>query len=520
MTRKREHLWAALVGVLSALTALAAAEVIALFVAAASSPLLAVGSFVIDLVPGWFKSVVIALFGTGDKVALLVALGLLVLLLAVAVGIVEYRRPPFGAVLLGVVGAVATLAAITRANATIMWAIPAVGGAIVGIVVLRTALDRLHSWSDAARAATSNNRDAQRGTVTRRAFVLMTGVTGAVALALGLGARAINATTTAVNAVREALMLPKPTTAAAVVPTGAELGIPGLAPIISANGTFYRIDTALTVPSIDASSWKLKISGMVENPIEIGFDELLALPLTEHIVTLMCVSNEVGGALVGNATWLGYPIRELLKKAKPTSGADMVLSRSYDGFTASTPLSVLQEEDRACLLAVGMNGEPLPLEHGFPVRMVVPGLYGYVSATKWVVELHVTTFAQEASYWTQRGWSDHGPVKTSSRIDVPASGTRVPVGTVAVAGVAWAQHTGIDHVEVRVDGGDWTMARLADAISIDTWRQWVYQWEATSGNHTIEVRATDSSGKTQSGTRVNVIPNGSEGWHSITVNVG
>jgi DMSO/TMAO reductase YedYZ molybdopterin-dependent catalytic subunit len=520
MTRKRENLWAALVGVLSALTTLAAAEVIALIVSAASSPLLAVGSFVIDLVPGWVKSVVIALFGTGDKVALLVALGILVLLLAVAVGIVEYRRPPFGAALLGVIGAVATLAAITRADATIMWAIPAVGGTIVGIVVLRTALERLHSWTDAARAGTSNKRDAQRGSVTRRSFVLMTGVTAAVAVALGLGARAINATTTAVNAVREALTLPKPATAAAAIPAGAELGIPGLAPIISANGTFYRIDTALTVPSIDASSWKMKISGMVENPIEIGFDELLALPLTEHTVTLMCVSNEVGGTLVGNATWLGYPIRELLKKAKPTSGADMVLSRSYDGFTASTPLSVLQEEDRASLLAVGMNGEPLPLEHGFPVRMVVPGLYGYVSATKWVVELEVTTFAQTASYWTQRGWSDHGPVKTSSRIDVPASGTRVPVGTVAVAGVAWAQHTGIDRVEVRVDGGDWTMARLADAISIDTWRQWVYQWEATSGNHTVEVRATDSSGKTQSGTRVDVIPNGSEGWHSITVNVG
>ena len=241
--------------------------------------------------------------------------------------------------------------------------------------------------------------------------------------------------------------------------------------------------------------------------------------MTEHVVTLMCVSNEVGGDLVGNATWLGYPIRELLKRAGPKAGADMVLSTSIDGFTAGTPLDVLLEEDRQSLLAVGMNGEPLPIEHGFPVRMVVPGLYGYVSATKWVVELRVTTFAADMGYWTPRGWDALGPVKTASRIDVPSSGSSAPAGTVAIAGVAWAQHRGVEGVEVRIDDGDWQPATMAEAISIDTWRQWYLEWDASAGNHTIAVRATGAPGDTQRENRIPVAPNGSEGFHTITMNV-
>ncbi|MEP6481404.1 MAG: molybdopterin-dependent oxidoreductase [Rhodoglobus sp.] len=519
VTERRRYLWAALVGVIGALSALAVAEAFAaLMVLPASSPLFAVGSFVIDIVPGWFKAAVIALFGTADKIVLLVALGIVVLVLAVVVGMLQFRRPPWGVVLLVVVGLFATLAASTRADASGFWAIPSLVGTVAGVFVLRAVIDRLRVWTE-ADGHTATKREAARAALTRRRFFVALGGTAAGALVVGLGARAINAGTAAVNAVRESLTLPKPTTPEAAFPAGADLGIPGISPLISANDGFYRIDTALQVPVIDAASWSLKITGMVENPIEITFAELLALPLTEHTVTLMCVSNEVGGNLVGNATWLGYPIRELLKRARPKSGADMVFSTSIDGFTASTPLEVLLEDDRESLLAVGMNGKPLPLEHGFPVRMVVPGLYGYVSATKWVTTLEVTRFADHAAYWTQRGWSDHGPVKTSSRIDVPSSGSRVDAGTVAVAGVAWAQHVGIDRVEVRVDSGDWQPARLADAISADTWRQWVYEWPATSGNHILEVRATDSAGTTQSGTRVDVVPNGSEGWHSVTVSV-
>jgi DMSO/TMAO reductase YedYZ molybdopterin-dependent catalytic subunit len=302
------------------------------------------------------------------------------------------------------------------------------------------------------------------------------------------------------------------------VPAGATQS--PVTPFITPADEFYRIDTALQVPTIDTETWRLRITGMVENEVEISFAELLALPMQESYVTLMCVSNELGGGLTGNALWLGHPIRNLIAQAKPLPGADMVLSTSADGWTASTPLEVLQDESRNSLLAVGMNGEPLPLEHGFPVRMVVPGLYGYVSATKWVVELKLTRFADEAAFWTKNGWSARGPVKTSSRIDVPSNGASIAPGRTAIAGVAWAQHTGVAGMEVRIDGGAWQAARLAEELSIDTWRQWVFDWDATSGNHLIEARATDASGGIQSGVSKPVAPDGAEGWQTITVSVG
>jgi len=304
------------------------------------------------------------------------------------------------------------------------------------------------------------------------------------------------------------------------VPASAEFDIPGLATVISSNAEFYRIDTALQVPQIDPSQWQLKITGMVEKPVTLNFAELFALPLEESYTTLMCVSNDVGGNLIGTAKWLGYPIRHLLARARPTASADMVLSHSSDGFTASTPLPVLQEDDRNAILAVGMNGEPLPPEHGYPVRMVVPGLYGYVSATKWVVELEVTRFADHSAYWTERGWSSHGPIKIESRIDVPRDAASVKAGRVVVAGVAWHQHTGIEKVEVRVDGGAWNDADLATAISADTWVQWRWEWDATSGQHQVEVRATDADGSVQTSAVAGTVPNGATGYHLITVNVG
>jgi len=517
MTARRQNLWAALVGLIAAASTLALAEVAALFLAPAASPLLAVGSLVIDLVPAWLKNLVIGLFGTGDKVVLLVTLGIVVAVLAAAIGILEYRRPPFGIVGLVLVGGIATFAVITRADASTIWAVPTVLGMVLGVVVLRVAVDRLHRW--AAAESSGSPREFSDAGVSRRGFFVMLGVTGAAAAVAGVAARAMNAGTTAVNAVRAALKLPAPAVAAPPIPAGADLGISGVAPLVSPNAEFYRIDTALQVPVINADEWKLRITGMVENEIEVTFAELLALPLVETYVTLMCVSNEVGGYLTGNAKWLGYPIRDLLARAKPTKGADVVLSTSQDGFTATTPLEVLQDEGRDSLLAVGMNDEPLPVEHGFPVRMVVPGLYGYVSATKWVVELKVSTFAKESAYWTDRGWSAKGPVKTSSRIDVPAFGDSLEPGTVAIAGVAWAQHTGIDKVEVRIDNDPWQEATLAEAISADTWRQWFIEWTATSGDHTLEVRATDASGFTQTEKRVDVIPDGAEGWHTIQVRV-
>ncbi|HYI34418.1 MAG TPA: molybdopterin-dependent oxidoreductase [Glaciibacter sp.] len=531
MTRRRESLWASSVGVLAAGMTLAIAEVAAFFIAPASGPVFAVGAWVIDIAPAAVKTLVIALFGAGDKAVLLVVLGLVVLVLAVFSGILEYRRPPFGAVVVLLSGAIAVFAVLTRAESTLDWAAPTILGAVGGIAVLRIGIDRLRGWTvspdtqtparapDTQTPARAPNTDAARDAADpgRRRFLgMVIGTAAAVAIA-GVGARLLNGGTLATKAVRSALKLPQPAVPAPAIPAGASLPIPGISPLVSSNEGFYRIDTALQVPAIDVSQWRMKITGMVENPIELTFDELMALPLIETYITLMCVSNEVGGSLAGNAKWLGYPIAGLLERARPLAGADVVLSTSQDGWTATTPLEVLRDTGRTSILAVGMNDKPLPLEHGFPVRMVVPGLYGYVSATKWVVELKVSTFREESAYWTDRGWSATGPIKTSSRIDVPRPRAQLKQGTVAIAGVAWAQHTGIERVEVRIDGGEWRAATLAEPISIDTWRQWVYEWDAAPGYHAIEARATDAAGGVQSGMNVPVLPDGAEGWHRIDV---
>nr|WP_235492746.1 MULTISPECIES: molybdopterin-dependent oxidoreductase [unclassified Leifsonia] len=506
----------ALVGVIAAGVTLGVAELVAVFVGAASSPIFAVGAWVIDLVPGWFKTLVIDLFGTADKAVLLLSLALLILVLAALAGVLEYRRPPWGMVVLIVVAGVAALAVVTRPEASGILALSTVVGMVAGVVVLRALTRRLHRWRDRTRPISA----AVPGTAAldRRSFVVYASVAAVGAAIVGFGARMANAGSTAVSTVRTALKLPAPATPAEAIPAGAELDLPNLSTYVTPNAEFYRIDTALQVPSVDPSTWKLRIVGMVENETEITWDQLLALPLTEHLATLSCVSNEVGGGLIGNALWLGYPIRELLALAKPTAGADMVLSRSADGWTAGTPLDVLQDAGTEALLAVGMNGEPLPIEHGFPVRMVVPGLYGYVSATKWVTELKVTTFADDFGYWSDKGWSEKGPIKTESRIDTPRGGT-VPAGTVAVAGVAWSPHTGIDAVEVRIDDGPWQKARLADTASADTWRQWVFEWDAPAGSHTIEVRATDASGYMQTSKQAPPAPDGATGWHRVDVTV-
>jgi DMSO/TMAO reductase YedYZ molybdopterin-dependent catalytic subunit len=518
MTARASRWFAALTGVVAALVVLAVAEAVSLLVGPAGSPLFAVGSLVIDLVPPGVKELVISLFGTGDKAVLLTVLGVLVGVLAAAAGVVEARRSPWGVVMFGAAGLLAVIAVLTRAGATGFDGAPSIVGAVAGIVVLRIGIERLARWGAAAATRPSGARPTGRQ-VERRGFLTLTIVAGAASLIVGAGARAMNAGSAVVTQVRNALVLPKPAVAAPAVPSGADLHIAGLAPIVTPNADFYRIDTALQVPSIDSGTWKLAVTGMVENEIEIDFAQLLAKPLTEHMITLACVSNDVGGTLIGTALWLGYPIRDLLTLAVPKAGADMVLSSSVDGFTAGTPLDVLQDENTQALLAVGMNGKPLPLEHGFPVRMVVPGLYGYVSATKWVVRLEVTRFADAQGYWTPRGWSARGPIKLSSRIDTPVDGSRVAVGEVAIAGVAWAQHIGVQRVEVQVDGGPWAEARLADSISADTWRQWVYRWTATKGNHTVRVRATDANGVTQRGSYVPPAPDGAEGWHEISVSV-
>jgi len=294
--------------------------------------------------------------------------------------------------------------------------------------------------------------------------------------------------------------------------------VPGLSPLITPNRDFYRIDTALVVPTVDPGEWRLRIHGMVADEVTLTWDELLALPLTERAVTLSCVSNPVGGDLVGNAVWLGYPIRELLARAVPDVDADMVLSTSADGFTAGTPLEALTD-DRDALLAIGMNGEPLPLAHGFPVRMVVPGLYGYVSATKWVTDLEVTRFDRARAYWTDRGWSERGPIKLQSRIDVPRAGRTIEPGESVVAGVAWQPGTGVSAVEVQIDDGPWERAEMASALSDDTWVQWGLPWRAEPGDHRIRCRAIAADSTVQTDAIAPPAPDGASGWHTITATV-
>ncbi|QKJ19087.1 molybdopterin-dependent oxidoreductase [Microbacterium hominis] len=506
--------WAALAGIVGAGVLLAVSELIALIVARRASPILAVGSFVVDVVPQPLKEFAIAAFGSADKIVLLAGLALAALCGAGLAGVVEERRRFAGGALMLLGAGLATAAVVTRAGAGALDALAPVAGGAAGAATVVLLVDRLHRW----RAAAGD--DGTQGDVRmhRRSFLAMTAVAAAGALVVGIGARAVNIATSSVSALRDALRLPAPRTSIAV-PAEAELGIPGLSPVVTPNADFYRVDTALTVPTVDPAQWRLVIDGMVERRVELTFDDLLARGLDEYAITLTCVSNEVGGDLVGNAVWLGVPVRDLLRLAGPAEGADMVLSRSVDGFTASTPLASLVDDGLDAILAVGMNGEPLPPEHGFPVRMVVPGLYGYVSATKWLTALTVTTFADDEAYWTPRGYSARAPIKFSSRVDTPKPGTPVRAGRVPIAGVAWAQTVGIERVEVRIDDGPWREATLAAAIGVDTWVQWHLEWDATPGPHYVTVRAVDRSGAVQIEEPAPIAPDGSSGWQRTLVTV-
>jgi DMSO/TMAO reductase YedYZ molybdopterin-dependent catalytic subunit len=340
-----------------------------------------------------------------------------------------------------------------------------------------------------------------------------------VAAAAAAGGRALGGVRNSVEAARRGLNLPSPASPAPALPAGVQAPVEGVTPWLTPNPDFYRIDTALTIPQLDVESWELRVHGMVEEEFSISFQDLLDAELIERHITLTCVSNPVGGNLVGNAKWLGYPVRELLKRARPLKGADMVLTTSTDGFSASTPLPVLQD-GRDAMLAIAMNDEPLPLEHGYPVRMVVPGLYGYVSATKWIVDLEVTRFADRTAYWTDRGWSAEGPIKTMARIEVPRSFGKVTAGKVMIGGSAWSQTRGITKVEVSIDDGDWEEATLAAEASVDTWRQWSHEITVDSGLHTLRARATDADDGLQTEERADTVPNGASGWQSVQFTAG
>ncbi|KQM15174.1 oxidoreductase [Plantibacter sp. Leaf171] len=511
--RRLVVLAAALAGIVSAAVFLAVAELAALLFARGSSPLLTVGSFVIDIVPRWAKEFAIEAFGSNDKIFLLVSLGVAVVIAAAVAGVLQQVRPPLGVVILVAAGVFAGATTVTRAGATPLAVVPVILGLAAGVTILILLGRRLPN----RRAAGAEARE--RDGFNRRGFFRVAGIAAAGAVVVGVGARIINVTTSSITAVRDALKLPAPKSTV-TIPDGAEVDVDGISPLFTPNDKFYRVDTALTVPTIDPGTWSLTIDGMVGEQVQISFDELLAMGLDEYVITMTCVSNEVGGSLLGNAKWLGIPVRDVLKRAMPDSKADMVLSTSVDGFTASTPLESLTDPNLDAILAVAMNGEPLPLEHGFPVRMVVPGLYGYVSATKWLTKLTVTTFDKDEAYWTPRGYDAKAPIKLSSRIDTPRIDKQVTPGPAKIAGVAWAQTVGVAKVEVSIDNGDWQSVNLSTAINDDTWVQWWMDWEATAGTHYVAVRATDKAGNLQIEEQAPIAPNGSSGWQRTLVRVG
>ncbi len=530
---RRCRRWSWLCGVVGGIIGLAVAEAGALLVRPRGSPVAAVGQLVIGSGPGWLINFGKEQLGFADKPVLLGVIALLALCLAALAGRSEYARHNTGIIPVGLIAILGILAVAAAPGVGWIAFGPVIAGAGVGYLTLRGLVVLLRSWAhNSAAAARGGDADAGVGRPTtdgagsnpeqrpmgRRRFLMTLSAVGAVGVAGSTGAWIRSGTRLAATQARDKIKLPRPSRPARPIPRGADLDINGLTPYQTKNSDFYRVDTALRPPTVDPRDWSLHVTGMVANEVRLTFDELLALPLVEHEITMTCVSNQVGGDLVGNARWLGYPLHRLLKKADPSASADMVLSRSVDGFTAGTPLKTLTDPHRGALVAVGMNGHPLPAKHGFPARLVVPGLYGYVSATKWVTELKVTTFADDHGYWTPRGWSARGPIKMSSRIDTPQSSAKA--GKVTVAGVAWAQPTGISAVEVQVDNvGPWHRARLAATVGPNTWRQWVWVWDAKPGRHQLTVRAIDANGHRQTSKRAAPAPDGSSGLDTATISV-
>ena len=508
----------ATLGILTGVIALGVAHLVAGVLDAASLPILAVGGVVVDVTPEWLKSFAIRTFGAADKQVLLGGIAVVLALAAVLLGIASLRRPIIaiaGLLSLALIGA---LAAVTRPSNGPMAAVPSLAGGMAGIgayVLLRRAAG-LSPLRGREVSEVEKPPHAPRGYDRRRFLWTAVAAAGLALAADRVGEWFVRRADASDS--RAAVRVPAPLDAAGPVPEGADLGVAGLDPFITPNDRFYRVDTALFVPSVSAEGWSLQVHGMVEEPLSLTYEQLVARPLIERDITLACVSNEVGGRYVGNARWVGVPLADLLFESGLLSVADQLVSRSADGWTAGTPTAVVMD-GRDAMLAVAMNGEPLPLEHGFPVRMIVPGLYGYVSATKWLVELELTTFEAFDPYWVERGWAEQAPIKTQSRIDTPSQANRLLPGEVAIAGVAWAQHRGIEKVEVRIDDGPWLAAELGTADTEDTWRQWVLRWHAVSGSHTLTVRAIDGTGALQTGEVAPPFPDGATGYHTIEVDV-
>lgn len=506
-TRAMPRALAAFGGIVAVGAALGVGELAAGLVQGVPSLILAIGRVVIDLQPPGAKDLVVELFGTADKLALEVLIVGLALAIGGGLGIVARTRPGLAAAVIAAFAGLGFVASLGEPGADAAFAATAAAAAaLVGIRVLRSVV----SGPVTTRTATAV------GTMpdwTRRALLLRGGVIAATSIVAGAIGR------TLLEGQRRPPVgdLPEPGVPAEL-PDGAELAIEGLTPIVVPNPDFYRIDTALITPNVDGAAWRLRIHGLVDREVSMSLEELSALPVIEQYVTIACVSNKVGGKLIGNALWTGVDLREVLAIAGPRADATQLVGRSVDDFTAGMPMSWVMDPGRVPMIALGMNGEPLPRDHGYPARLIIPGLYGYVSATKWLAELELTTWDAFDGYWVPLGWAKEAPILTQSRIDTPRAGRRLDAGPQVVAGVAWAPDRGIARVEVAIDG-TWRDAALSVPISDATWVQWTVDWDAAPGPHRIEVRATDGDGVVQTADRTPPAPDGARGYHTIEVEV-
>jgi DMSO/TMAO reductase YedYZ molybdopterin-dependent catalytic subunit len=496
----------ALYGVLAALAGSGVGHLVAALTDPAASPVLAVGELVIDHTPTPVKNWAIAHFGTHDKTILVGSVLVGVLILAAVAGVLARRSLALGAGLLALLDGVALYAALSRPVVHLADAWPGVVTGVVGLVVLA-------GLTRAELGAPQLPGTAVGEQATRRTVLLGAAGVTVVAAASGYAGRVIAHSREAIGNIR----LPRPRSAAKPFPRGLDDRVPGITPFRTSVGDFYRVDTRLTLPLVSPDSWSLTIDGDVRRQRIFSFDDLLAMPLIERDITLTCVSNDVGGPYVSGARWLGVRLTDLLQQAGVGDHADQILSTDVDGMTISTPLAPATD-GRDAMIAVGMNGGPLPRAHGFPARMVVPGLYGFISACKWITRMTLTTYAEDTAYWTDRGWATHAPIKIASRIDTPG-GLHVQAGRTFIGGVAWAQPVGVAKVEVQIDGGPWQPATLGPSAGNDYWRQWYLPWHAEPGTHQVASRAVDKAGNVQTAVRATTFPDGSSGIQKLVVSV-
>ncbi|MGH3442708.1 MAG: sulfite oxidase [Nitriliruptorales bacterium] len=500
---------AALAAALGVGASLGTSELLAGLLDGVPSLVVSIGSALIDRLPAGAKEAAVAVFGTADKLALNLAIAAVALVIGGALGAVSVRstRPiTSGFTLAGLFAGLTTLA--EPGTSLVRMPVALVVSVGVGIGVAR----RLVGEADGGEAPPVFG-DATTGDAvdrSRRRFLGFAAAAATYAVVTAAVGRSL-----VQRVVEPQVALAPPVEPVTAPPPEATFDVPGLSPLVVPNDSFYRIDVNLVIPRIDADEWRLTIHGMVDRPYVLTCDEILEMPLVERYVTIACVSNEVGGDLIGNAAWTGVPLADLLDRAGVQDGATQIVGRAFDGWTAGFPTPAAF--DREALLAVGMNGETLPLAHGYPARLIVPGLYGYVSATKWITEIELTRFEDFDAFWIPRGWAKEAPIKTQSRIDVPRG--RVEAGEIAIAGVAWAPNIGIDRVEVRVDGGPWRDAELAASLDEDSWRQWRLAWVADPGTHEIQARATDATGHTQTERLAPPAPDGATGYHTVRVTV-